>query len=96
MPLTLYSVSDGPPSLAVRMALNALGVDFTLINVDFGLGEHMTEEYAQVFCIKYILSLELTYTYYIFYCNKLNHTHTEEFAIIVIYAYCTKNTVSCS
>ncbi|XP_019874038.1 glutathione S-transferase 1-1 [Aethina tumida] len=47
MPLTLYSVSDGPPSLAVRQALKALNLDFTLINVDFGLGEHMTEEFAQ-------------------------------------------------
>lgn len=48
MPLTLYAVSDGPPSLAVRQALHALGLKYTHINVDFGLGEHMTEEYALV------------------------------------------------
>ncbi|CAH0552740.1 unnamed protein product [Brassicogethes aeneus] len=47
MPLTLYSVSDGPPSLAVRQAMKALNLDFTLINVDFGLGEHMTAEFAK-------------------------------------------------
>lgn len=49
MSLTLYSVSDGPPSLAVRQCLRALSLDYKLINVDFGLGEHMTEEYAKVF-----------------------------------------------
>ncbi|XP_017769369.1 PREDICTED: glutathione S-transferase 1-like, partial [Nicrophorus vespilloides] len=48
MSLKLYSVSDGPPSLAVRQGLKALGVDYTLINVDFGLGEHMTDEYAKM------------------------------------------------
>ncbi|KAJ3627185.1 hypothetical protein MTP99_014584 [Tenebrio molitor] len=47
MSLTLYSVSDGPPSLAVRQCLKALNLDYKLINVDFGLGEHMTEEYAK-------------------------------------------------
>lgn len=48
MPLTLYAVSDGPPSLAVRMGLKALSLDYNHINVDFGLGEHMTDEFAQV------------------------------------------------
>lgn len=48
MPLTLYAVSDGPPSLAVRMGLKALGLDYKHISVDFGLGEHMTDEFAQV------------------------------------------------
>lgn len=48
MPLTLYAVSDGPPSLAVRMALKALGLDYNHVNVDFGLGEHMTDDFAQV------------------------------------------------
>nr|WEU54069.1 glutathione s-transferase-1 [Protohermes costalis] len=45
--LKLYSVSDGPPSLAVRQCLKALNLDFQLINVDFGAGDHMTDEYAQ-------------------------------------------------
>lgn len=48
MPLTLYAVSDGPPSLAVRMALKALDLEYNHISVDFGLGEHMTDEFAQV------------------------------------------------
>ncbi|KAF7271534.1 hypothetical protein GWI33_015607 [Rhynchophorus ferrugineus] len=47
MPLTLYSVSDGPPSLAVQQCLKYLDLDYTLVNIDFGLGEHMTEEYAK-------------------------------------------------
>nr|XP_023027125.1 glutathione S-transferase 1 [Leptinotarsa decemlineata]7RKA_A Chain A, glutathione S-transferase u1 [Leptinotarsa decemlineata]7RKA_B Chain B, glutathione S-transferase u1 [Leptinotarsa decemlineata] len=47
MPITLYSVSDGPPSLAVRQALEYLGLEHKLVNVDFGIGEHMTEEFAQ-------------------------------------------------
>nr|QWV59564.1 glutathione S-transferase [Lasioderma serricorne] len=47
MPLTLYAVSDGPPSLAVRQALKALGLEYKHVNVDFGLGEHMTDEFAE-------------------------------------------------
>jgi len=46
--MKLYSVSDGPPSLAVRQCLKAMNVDYELINVDFGAGEHMTEEYAKM------------------------------------------------
>ena len=46
--MKLYSVSDGPPSLAVRMAFKQLNIPFELVNVDFGLGEHMTEEYAKM------------------------------------------------
>lgn len=61
MPLTLYSVSDGPPSLAVRMALKALNLDYNLVNVDFGIGEHMTEEYAKVCKINGIFDLKKRY-----------------------------------
>ncbi|KAG7212860.1 hypothetical protein KM043_002213 [Ampulex compressa] len=46
--MKLYSVSDGPPSLACRQALKALDIKYDLIDVDFGKGEHMTEEYAQL------------------------------------------------
>lgn len=46
--MKLYSVSDGPPSLAVRQALKFLNIPFELINVDFGAGDHMTDEYAKV------------------------------------------------
>lgn len=46
--MKLYSVSDGPPSLAVRMAFEALKIPFELVNVDFIASEHLTEEYAKV------------------------------------------------
>lgn len=48
MPLILYSVSDGPPSLAVQQCLKYLNIDYKLVNVDFGVGEHMTEEFELV------------------------------------------------
>lgn len=48
MVLTLYAVSDGPPSLAVRMALKLLDIDHKLVNINFNNGEHLTEEYAKV------------------------------------------------
>ncbi|KAB0800299.1 hypothetical protein PPYR_06039 [Photinus pyralis] len=47
MPLKLYAVSDGPPSLAVRMALKYLNINYELINVDFCKGEHLTDEYGK-------------------------------------------------
>lgn len=53
MVLKLYSVSDGPPSLSVRQTLTQLQVPFELVNVDFGAGDHMTEEYAQVRIVSY-------------------------------------------
>ncbi|XP_050581172.1 glutathione S-transferase 1 [Bombus affinis] len=46
--MKLYSVSDGPPSLACRQALKALNIQYELIDVDFGKGDHMTNEYAQL------------------------------------------------
>ncbi|XP_068965821.1 glutathione S-transferase 1 isoform X1 [Bombus flavifrons] len=46
--MKLYSVSDGPPSLACRQALKALNIQYELIEVDFGKGDHMTNEYAQL------------------------------------------------
>lgn len=46
--IKLYGVSDGPPSLACRQALKALGVDFTLVPVNFNIGEHLTPEYEKV------------------------------------------------
>lgn len=61
MPLTLYSVSDGPPSLAVRQCLKALNVDYKLVNVDFGLGEHLTEEYAKVKSILLKIQLKISF-----------------------------------
>nr|QLI62203.1 glutathione S-transferase 7 [Streltzoviella insularis] len=46
MVLKLYVVSDGPPSLSVRQALAQLEIPFQQIDVNYGAGEHMTEEYA--------------------------------------------------
>lgn len=46
--MKLYAVSDGPPSLAVRMVLAELQIPFELVPVDFIAGEHMTEAYGQV------------------------------------------------
>ncbi|CAD1477724.1 unnamed protein product, partial [Heterotrigona itama] len=45
--MKLYSVVDGPPSLACRQALKALNIQYELVDVNFNKGEHMTNEYAQ-------------------------------------------------
>nr|CAD7267452.1 unnamed protein product [Timema shepardi] len=45
--LKLYSVSDSPPTLSVRLALKVLDLEYTLIDVDFAGGEHLKEEYAK-------------------------------------------------
>lgn len=46
--MKLYAVSDGPPSLAVRMVLAELKIPCDLHNVDFIAGEHMTAAYGQL------------------------------------------------
>ncbi|XP_055386634.1 glutathione S-transferase 1-1 [Condylostylus longicornis] len=46
--MKLYSVSDGPPSLAVRMTLKALDIPYELHNVDYVNSEHLSEEYAKM------------------------------------------------
>lgn len=43
--MRLFAVSDGPPSLAVRMALKALKIPYDHINVDFCAGEHLKPSY---------------------------------------------------
>ncbi|XP_067648293.1 glutathione S-transferase 1-1 isoform X2 [Eurosta solidaginis] len=48
MTMKLYAVSDGPPSLAVRMVFQTLNIPYELIDVDFIAGEHMTAEYAKM------------------------------------------------
>jgi len=48
MVLKIYGVSDGPPSLSVRMTLKALDIPFELVPVDFNKGEHLTEAYAKL------------------------------------------------
>ncbi|XP_034948701.1 glutathione S-transferase 1 [Chelonus insularis] len=56
--MKLYAVSDGPPSLACRMALKALNLKYQLVDVDFCKGEHMTAEYEQLNPQKEIPTLE--------------------------------------
>lgn len=46
--MKLFVVSDGPPSLAVRMAIKALNIPCEEVNVDYIASEHMTESYAKV------------------------------------------------
>ncbi|XP_058127975.1 glutathione S-transferase 1 [Anopheles ziemanni] len=46
--MKLYAVSDGPPSLSVRMALEALSIPYELVSVDYGKAEHLTEDYAKM------------------------------------------------
>ncbi|XP_054726318.1 uncharacterized protein LOC129236127 isoform X1 [Anastrepha obliqua] len=48
MTMKLYAVSDGPPSLAVRMVLHALNIPYELVSIDFIAGQHMTDEYAKM------------------------------------------------
>ncbi|XP_055852291.1 glutathione S-transferase 1-1 [Episyrphus balteatus] len=48
MPMKLYGVSDGPPTLGVRMTLKALNVPYEYVNVNFNKGEHMTDSYAKM------------------------------------------------
>lgn len=48
MPLTLYIVTDGPPSLAVMQMLKYLELDYNLVKINFGAGEQMTEEFEKV------------------------------------------------
>uniref|UniRef100_A0A182S902 glutathione transferase n=1 Tax=Anopheles maculatus TaxID=74869 RepID=A0A182S902_9DIPT len=46
--MKLYAVSDGPPSLAVRMAFEALNIPYEHISVDYGKAEHLTEDYKKM------------------------------------------------
>ncbi|XP_067010024.1 glutathione S-transferase 1 isoform X2 [Anabrus simplex] len=45
--IKLYSVSDSPPSFAVRLGLEALGLPYSVVEVDYAAGEHLTAEYAK-------------------------------------------------
>lgn len=57
--MKLYTVSDGPPSLACRQLLKALDIEYELINVDYGKSEHMTKEYEEVIVEKIIVKKNL-------------------------------------
>lgn len=46
--MKLYWITDGPPSLAVRLTLKALDIPCELHLVDYIKGEHMTADYAKM------------------------------------------------
>lgn len=46
--MKLYSVADGPPSLACRMTLKYLNIPFELVDVNYNAGEFLTDEYSKV------------------------------------------------
>ncbi|XP_052864517.1 glutathione S-transferase 1 [Anopheles cruzii] len=46
--MKLYAVSDGPPSLAVRMCLQVLNIPYEHISVDYGKAEHLTDAYEKM------------------------------------------------
>ncbi|XP_037029223.1 glutathione S-transferase 1-like [Bradysia coprophila] len=46
--MKLYVVSDGPPSLAVRMAIKALNIPCEEVNVDYIASEHMSDDYEKM------------------------------------------------
>lgn len=46
--MKLYAVADGPPSLACRMTFKHLNIPFELVDVNFNVGAHLTEDYAKV------------------------------------------------
>jgi len=48
MGIKLYSVSDSPPTLAVRMGLKYLDIDYETVNIDFGAGELITPGFLEV------------------------------------------------
>lgn len=74
--MKLYGVSDGPPSLAVRMTLAALEVPFELKPVDYIAAEHMTDEYAKV--------ILYTLLYYLFFVsNYLNNLEIIFFRVLI-------------
>lgn len=46
--MKLYVVCDGPPSYACRMTLKALNIPCELVDVNYNIGEHLTDEYFKV------------------------------------------------
>ena len=56
--MKLYGVCDGPPTLIVKLALNALNRPYEMVWVDYCKGEHMTPEYEKMNPSKEIPVLE--------------------------------------
>lgn len=57
--MKLYSLDDGPLSLACRIVLKALNLEWKNIPLDYNSGEHLAGEYAKVsdkkkYCILHI------------------------------------------
>jgi glutathione S-transferase len=48
MGIKLYSVSDSPPTLAVRMGLKYLGIEYELVQIDYGAGEQVSDAFREV------------------------------------------------
>lgn len=48
MVIKLYALADGPPSLAVRMVMKALDLEYEYVAVDYNGGEHLRDDYAKV------------------------------------------------
>lgn len=46
--MKLYSVEDGPPSLSCRMTFKYLNIPFELVDVNYNVGAHLTEDYAKL------------------------------------------------
>lgn len=46
--MKLYSLDDGPPSVAVRMVFKALDLPYEDVPVDYNRGEHLGDDYAKV------------------------------------------------
>lgn len=58
--MKLYALDDGPPSIACRMVLKALDLEWENVPVDYNGGEHLGEEYAKVF-----------FFHFFFFCSTL-------------------------
>jgi len=43
--IKLWSVSDSPPTLAVRMAMKYLDIDYELVNLDYAVGDTLKPDY---------------------------------------------------
>lgn len=46
--MKLYGVSDGPPSISCRILFKYLNIPFELVDVNFNIGAHLTDDYAKV------------------------------------------------
>ena len=76
--MILYSVSDGPPSVAVRMGLKLLNLEYKLQEVDFGTGEHLNDWYAEVNLSMFLLA-KVIFILCVLFCNYWNYFQIQNF-----------------